>query len=84
MRPKKFIRLRAYEGCDDTAYVELQDHPHELTSGIVARTINIHDLIEDYDGPSLVLEFNKANRPIGIEILYPSQDQDDDEETEPS
>ena len=78
MKPKKSIRLRAYEECHDTAYVELQDHPHELTGGIVARTINLHDLIDDYDGPNLVLEFNEFNRPIGIEILYPSQNQDDE------
>jgi Protein of unknown function (DUF2283) len=80
MTDKKYMRLRSYEGRYDTAYLELQDHPHKPMHGLVTRTVNIHDLIDGYDGPSLVLEFNDSNRPIGIEILYPSQDPDNDED----
>jgi hypothetical protein len=80
MTTKKYIRLCSYEGRNDTAYLELQDHPHELVPGIVARTLNIHELVDNYDGPRLTLEFDNENRPIGIEIIYPTQCQDDEDE----
>ncbi|HEX4142841.1 MAG TPA: DUF2283 domain-containing protein [Pirellulales bacterium] len=78
MTSDKYMCLRNYDGSPDTAYLELQDHPHETKYGIVARAVDIHGLIEGYDGPRLVLEFDKLNRPIGIEIIYPSRHEDDE------
>lgn len=72
MNNKKIV-LRQYPQSADTAYVELFDHPHSAeTGGIVDRTISVHEMIEDYNGPSLYLDLDRDGRPVGIEILYPS------------
>lgn len=67
---KKFLRLRCYDGDYHQTYLELADHPHELTSCVI-RTVRIHNLIENYDGPGIAIDFDKDNRAVGIEILYP-------------
>ncbi len=71
------ILLRPYEGDEGTAYIELRDHPEELVFGLVARTVDVHNLIEGYEGPRISIAFDKDSRPVGIEIIYPS---DDDQE----
>jgi hypothetical protein len=75
---KKYIRLRTYEDDHHQSYVELADHPHELVSHCVQRSIRVHNLIENYDGPSIVIDFDENNRAIGIEILYPYGDDKDE------
>jgi len=77
MSEKKF-HLVQHEGCEGTAYLKLLDFPAEFSPGEItaANSIFIHDLIENYDGPSLCLDFNAAGRAIGIEILYPEEDDD--------
>ena len=72
---KKSIRLRTYDGDYHQAYVELADHPHELT-GCVRRTVRVHNLIDTYDGPGIAIDFDQNNRAIGIEILYSYSDED--------
>jgi hypothetical protein len=80
MADKRTFRLRTHEGEEHIAYLELRDHPHELVRGLVNRTVDLHPLIENYHGPRLTLDFDDQNRPVGIEIIYPSDD-DDDEDT---
>jgi hypothetical protein len=75
-RPSKVLRLRQHGDEPGTAYLELFDHPHELVCGIVAKTVSLHQLIKNYDGPAINLDFNSKGRAIGIEILYPSRDTD--------
>lgn len=60
-------------------YIELIDHPHALED-CVSKSIRIHELIPDYDGPGIAIDFNKANRAIGIEILYSYEEDDDSDE----
>ena len=81
MKTKKFLLLRQYGDSHDTAYLELADHPHALTP-CVFRTVRVHNLIEDYDGPGIAIDFDKQNRAIGIEILYPSDPDDTHDETD--
>lgn len=69
----KIIRLRMPDGDYHTAYLELADHPHQIVD-CVKRTVWLDELIPDYDGPSLTIEFNENGRAIGIEILYPHDD----------
>ena len=71
----KYVRLRSYDGDYHQTYIELPDHPHELAS-CVRRTVRVHNLIQDYDGPSIAIDFDENNRAIGIEILYPYADDD--------
>ena len=75
MASTKYLRLRHYDG-EDAYYLELRDHPHQLVSGVCKRTVNVHALIDEYDGPGLHLDFDENNRCIGIEILYPASDDD--------
>jgi hypothetical protein len=70
MSNKKMV-LRSYDNDPRTVYLELVDHPHELVPGIAKRTVAIHELIPDYDGPYIALDFNDRGKAIGIEILYP-------------
>ena len=70
MPENKEILLRTYPGDHTTAYLELRDHPHETTYGLVKNSIDLHQLIEDYEGPRLCLEFDAKRRPVGIEIIY--------------
>lgn len=70
--PNKGIRLRMYEESPGTAYVELWDHPHRIVGGIVKRSVELHQIVENYDGPRLTLDFDGEGRPIGIEIIYPT------------
>lgn len=72
-RAHRYLRLETYGG-GTTAYLELADHPHQLVSGIVARSVAIHQLVPDYHGPALYLQFDELGRAIGMEILYSSAD----------
>ena len=79
MNEKSQVQLRLNEGSDDVAYVELRDHPHKVTFGLVKRTVDVHQLIDGYRGPRISLEFDELERPIGIEIIYPSDEDEDSE-----
>lgn len=77
MSEKKF-QLIQHEGCEGSAYLRLLDFPAAIPPGEITapNSILIHELIENYDGPSLILDLNAAGRAIGIEILYPEKDDD--------
>lgn len=70
------FRVRVHNNSCDTAYFELRDFPRDNSRGCVARTLMLHQLIDDYDGPSLILDFDHSGRPIGIEVLYGSGEDD--------
>ncbi len=63
------IRFRPSVDDPDVAYVELPGHPGEGTHGCVERTIGIGELIEEYKGPRIYLDFDDSGELIGIEIL---------------
>ena len=78
MSESEHFRVRVHDDSRDTAYFELRDHPHQLVSGCVAKTVMLHQFLgDDYAGPSLNLDFDHDGRPIGIEVLYPSDDRYD-------
>jgi hypothetical protein len=68
MKEKK-IRIKTVGADSHTAYVELPGHPRTLTPGCVKRTIGLDDLIENFKGPRVHLDFDANDRLIGIEIL---------------
>ena len=73
------FRVRVYDNCRDTAYFELPDFPRDNRRGCVGKTIELHYLLgDDYTGPELNLDFDHNGRPIGIEVLYPIVDDDDE------
>ena len=74
---KKSIQLKICVADDDdddddvVAYLYLPDHPKESEPiyGIVNKQIRLLDLIKDYKGPDIYLDFNKSGTLIGIEII---------------
>ena len=69
------IRVRLIGDNAHTAYIALPGYPEEVESGIVARTVNLAHVVENYSGPLVHLDFNKAGTLIGIELLvFPSED----------
>jgi hypothetical protein len=66
---KKKIRISTVGADSDTAYVELPGHPGAGTPGCVKRTICLDDLIDNFSGPRVHLDFDANDRLIGIEIL---------------
>jgi len=71
MDKKRYIQLRRQDGESAAVYLELRDHPHEPTFGLVKRSVSIHQLIPGYTGPGISIEFDASDRPIGVEIIYP-------------
>ena len=54
---------------EEVGYLYLPKHPKKVTNGVVKKTIGINELIQDYKGISLNLDFDEDNELIGIEIL---------------
>ena len=52
----------------DVGYVSLPGHPGSAPA-VVKRSIQLRELMPDYVGPDLVLDFDAAGVLIGIEIL---------------
>jgi hypothetical protein len=56
------------KGDSDVGYVSLPGHPGSAP-GVVKRSVQLRELMPDYVGPDLVLDFDAAGVLIGIEIL---------------
>jgi hypothetical protein len=78
MQQKKPIDLTISEGDPYIGYIRLPAHPRTDASGVVARTIRLHDLVGPYDGPELNLDFDHEGVLIGIEILGDAPEDADD------
>lgn len=74
------IRLRQRPEEPGAAYLELYDYPEKFDPHSAGKTVCIFDVIENYLGPKLNLDFNSEGKLIGIEILYPIGEDDDEEE----
>jgi hypothetical protein len=61
------IHIRIGGEDSETAYVALPGYRSEF--GIVKKTITLDELLEDYRGPRVSLDFDKDGILIGIEIL---------------
>lgn len=53
----------------NASYLYLPEHPGVDSSGCVANTIPLHQIVEGYLGPDINLDFDGQGRLIGIEIL---------------
>ena len=73
MKERK-IRAEITGDTAHTAYIYLPGRPERITPGIVAKSIDLSDLIEDYKGPWVNLHFNNESLLIGIEILARVED----------
>lgn len=51
----------------ETAYVALPEY--QQSAGSVARTVSLDDLLPDYSGPRVHLDFDATGKLVGIEVL---------------
>jgi hypothetical protein len=62
------IELKVSDDDDEVGYVSLPAHPGS-SPGIVKKSIELRDILPNYDGPDLVLDFDANGVLIGIEII---------------
>lgn len=65
--PKR-IQLDISDNDDEVAYLKLPSHPG-TTPGIVKQSVKLRDLLKDYKGPDINLDFDDSGTLIGIEIV---------------
>ena len=65
----KKIRVQMKKGQSKVAYIKLPGYPKKLLPGVTCKTIGLEEIVSDYDGPTVNLDFNKDGTLIGIEIL---------------
>lgn len=63
------IELKVSDDDPDVAYVSLPDHPGAGAAGCVKKTLRLLEVIPEYKGADIMLDFDADNRIIGIEIL---------------
>jgi hypothetical protein len=63
------IRVRISGRHSDTAYVSLPGYPVQPQPGVVSKTICLDDLVADFRGARVHLDFDRDGVLIGIEIL---------------
>lgn len=69
MKKKKKIELHLGAGGTGVAYVALPAHPGMGTPGVTGKQVRLRDLIPDYKGADLYIDFDKNGEVIGVEIL---------------
>lgn len=62
------MELKVSDEDGDVGYLSLPSHPGPKP-GVVAKSVELRDLLGDYEGPDLVLDFDTSGVLIGIEIL---------------
>ena len=65
---KDKIKLKISKDDDVVGYLYLPKHPKKIVHGIVKKTIPLADIISDYKGIPIYLDFDEENELIGIEI----------------
>ncbi len=65
----KKIYLKVSEDDPEVAYLYLPDHPGAGTFNIVEKQIRLYDIIANYKGPDIYLDFDASGKVIGIEIV---------------
>lgn len=56
-------------GDGDIAYLLLPNHPGKGSAGSVKKIIPLHEIIDNYQGPDVFLDFDENDVMIGIEVL---------------
>jgi len=69
MSKKNKIKFKKANKKGTSGYLYLPNHPKKIVSGIVSKTLSLADLIDDYQGIPVYLDFDDEGELIGIEIL---------------
>ncbi|QMV15552.1 DUF2283 domain-containing protein [Vibrio spartinae] len=62
------IQLKVSADDDEVAYLYLPEHPKKVVPGIVKKQVRLSEIVKNYNGPDIYLDFNENNELIGIEI----------------
>ena len=62
------MELSISEDDADVAYLRFSEHPG-VSPGVVKQSIPLRNLIENYEGPALIFDFDENGILIGVEIL---------------
>lgn len=65
----KKIILKISKGDDSVGYLYLPKHPKKVSLGLVKKSIAVCDLIKNYKGIPINLDFDDNDELIGIEIV---------------
>lgn len=65
----KKIRLKVSKDDHNVAYLYLPNHPGNVVRGIVSKQVRLLEVLPDYKGADIYLDFNEEDVLIGIEIL---------------
>ena len=60
--------LRVSDDDEEVAYLRLPGHPG-TKPGVEKRSVSLRELIHNYVGPDVNLDFSEKDRLIGIEIV---------------
>ena len=63
------IVLKVNKDDESVGYLYLPKHPKVSINGIVKKTISLSEIIKDYKGIPIYLDFDKDEELIGIEIV---------------
>lgn len=66
--PQSPIHLVVSPDDEEMAYLYLPAHPSQITPGISKKQMRLSNLIENYKGPDIYLDFDESGTLIGIEI----------------
>jgi hypothetical protein len=66
MQKARFVPREA----GNVAYLSLPGHPQKVACGAVNQTVRLLDLVENYKGPDVYLDFDKDGMLIGLEFLF--------------
>ena len=69
MQKKEIKAVIDNSGGEGVGYIYLPMHPGKGSSNCVTKSIDIVDLIPSYKGPQVLLDFDKDNVLIGIEVI---------------
>ena len=67
MSARKKIRVKLSGKQAETAYVMFEGY--KLKPGIAKKTVWVSELIPNYKGPRLLIDFDETGQAIGLEIL---------------
>ncbi len=66
---KNKIELSVSRDDPHVAYISLPKHPGSGTPGIVSKQVRLREIIKDYKGIDILIDFDKDGEAIGIEIV---------------
>ncbi|EMO4163624.1 DUF2283 domain-containing protein [Morganella morganii] len=66
---KKMIKIETSSD-GDMAYLFLPKHPGKGIPGVTSKQISLNSVISNYQGPEILLDFDKAGEIIGMEFVF--------------